>query len=272
MAILVPLPEPFSVRQTKYVYVAWGVLVGLLVYSPLTSWIIRGVTHLLRLMLSRIASEITHQLNSITYNSSNNLTPSNGVAKPILIDTSAIIDGRLLEVAKTHFLSGLLIVPDFVLSELQSVADSSDPIKRARGRRGFEVVDDLKKIPGVKVEVWDRSIKGKGVDDKLIRLARALKGKILTVDFNLNRVATLSSVPVLNLNDLGNALKTLPVPGEKFSIKIVHLGKDKNQGVGYLADGTMIVIKDGSLNLGQTIEVEVTKILQGSAGRMIFAR
>ena len=198
--------------------------------------------------------------------------PTTALVKPIILDTSAIIDGRVLDIAKAGFLSGLILIPKFVLTELQQVADSSDDLKRGRGRRGFELIDELKSIKGVKIEIWDKDQKGKNVDDKLIELAKGVGGRIVTTDFNLNRVASLSNLVVLNVNDLANAVKTVTIPGERISIKILHIGKDPKQGVGYLEDGTMVVVAQGAQNLGKTVSVEVTKVLQMSAGRMVFGK
>lgn len=194
------------------------------------------------------------------------------LTRPLILDTSVIIDGRILDIAKTGFVNGLILLPKFILTELQQVADSSDGLKRQRGRRGFEVVEELKKIKSARVEIWDKDQSGKTVDEKLMNLAKGLNGKILTTDFNLNRVASTLNIAVLNINDLANAVKTVSLPGENFEVKIVHLGKDKMQGVGYLADGTMIVVKDAADKIGRTIKIEVTKNIQTPAGRMIFAK
>lgn len=279
-----PLPTPFTLIQSKVVFALAGVLLGLLTFARISSWVIRTSTTLAARAISRLASEI---INQITRAASRGLPflslPSSRhevIADPnrqnlggaLILDTSSIIDGRILDVAKTGFLSGLILVPNFVLTELQQVADSADSLKRARGRRGFEIINSLKKLSGLKIEVWDKELSGRMVDEKLIRLGKILHGKILTCDFNLNRVAKLQGVTVLNLNDLGNALKTLPVPGERLNIRITHQGKDDHQGVGYLTDGTMVVVKDASAMLGQDMTVEVTKILQGQAGRMVFAK
>ncbi|MDD5416255.1 MAG: TRAM domain-containing protein [Candidatus Daviesbacteria bacterium] len=193
-------------------------------------------------------------------------------ARPLILDTSAIIDGRILDIAKTGFASGLILVPNFVLTELQQVADSSDSLKRTRGRRGFEVVEELKKTKNVQLQIWDKEQNGKFVDDKLLKLAKALNGRIITTDFNLNKLASVWNITVLNVNDLANAVKTVSLPGENFEIKIVHLGKDSRQGVGYLEDGTMVVVSGSADKIGQTIKIEVTKNIQTPAGRMIFAK
>lgn len=194
------------------------------------------------------------------------------LTRPLILDTSAIIDGRILDIVRTGFINGLVLVPNFVLTELQQVADSPDSLKRARGRRGFEIVEELKKDKHLRVEIWDKEQNGKLVDDKIMNLAKSLHGRIVTTDFNLNRLASVSNISVLNVNDLSNAVKTTSLPGEVLEIKIVHLGKDKNQGVGYLPDGTMVVVAEAVDKIGQTIKVEVTKNIQTPAGRMIFAK
>lgn len=194
------------------------------------------------------------------------------LTRPLLLDTSAIIDGRILDIIKTGFISGLVLVPQFVLTELQQVADSSDGLKRARGRRGFEIVEELKKDKHIRLEIWDKDQNGKQVDDKLLNLAKSLHGRIITTDFNLNKLAVASNINVLNVNDLANALKTVSLPGEMMELKIMHLGKNNSQGVGYLADGTMVVISEAADKIGQTIKIEVTKSIQTPAGRMIFGK
>lgn len=279
-----PLSTPFTLMQTKVVFALAGVLIGLLSFARLSSWIVRTVTILVANAISRLATEIINQITraasrglpflpmSSPRNDSSTEPLRQNMGGALILDTSSIIDGRILDVSRTGFLSGLILVPNFVLIELQQVADSADSLKRARGRRGFEIINSLKKLPGLKVEVWDKELAGKAVDDKLIRLGKILHGKILTCDFNLNRVAKLQGVTVLNLNDLGNALKTLPIPGERLTLKIAHQGKDDHQGVGYLTDGTMVVVKEASSLLDQEVTVEVAKILQGQAGRMIFGK
>lgn len=279
---LFPLPEPWSQSQSDVIYSVLGFLVGVLIFSRLASWVVHVTGLLLRQLISRIALETINQFTNLTSSGitlfnrqgevNNGKLASLKLSNPVIVDTSAIIDGRVLDVAKTGFLGGVMIIPDFVLRELQQVADSADSLKRVRGRRGFEIVEELKKISGVKVHIWDKDIAGKEVDDKLVRLGRMLKARVLTVDFNLNKVASISNVVVLNLNDLANSLKTLPIPGENLKIRVVHPGKDKTQGVGYLTDGTMIVVKDAAQSVGEDLSIEVTKILQGPAGRMVFAR
>jgi uncharacterized protein YacL len=191
----------------------------------------------------------------------------------ILLDTSVIIDGRISDIAKTGFLPGTLLIPRFVLNELQYIADSPDGMRRARGRRGMDVLSVLQKEPNVSVRISDIDVEGmREVDDKLVVLARQLKCPILTNDFNLNRVADLQGVAILNINELANAVKSVVLPGEPMEILIIQEGKESSQGVGYMDDGTMVVVENGNKYIGQTKHVSVTKVLQTAAGRMIFAK
>lgn len=191
----------------------------------------------------------------------------------VLLDTSVIIDGRIADICRTGFIQGELIVPLFVLNELQHVADSADTLRRNRGRRGLEILRQLQEESPVPVRLTDADAPGvREVDDKLIVLAKEMGGSILTNDYNLNRVAELQAVPVLNVNELANAVKTVLLPGESFTIHVLQAGKEQNQGVGYLDDGTMVVVEEGMRYIGETIDVTVSKILQTAAGRMIFAR
>ncbi len=195
------------------------------------------------------------------------------VERRILVDTSAIIDGRISDIAKTGFLGGSLIVPRFVLNELQFVSDSADSLRRQRGRRGLEVLAELQESQDVPVIISDVDVEGvREVDERLIILAQQMNCPILTNDYNLNRVAELQGVKILNINDLSNAVKVVLLPGEEFDIDVIQEGKEYQQGVGYLEDGTMVVIENGQRYLEQRISVTVTKILQTSAGRMIFAK
>lgn len=190
----------------------------------------------------------------------------------ILLDTSAIIDGRIADISQTGFISGTLVVPRFVLNELQHIADSADTMRRNRGRRGLEMLNRLQKDATVPIEIKDVVVEGADeVDSKLVKLAQTLHSPIITNDFNLNRVAELQGVKVLNVNELANAVKPVLLPGEDIFIKIMQDGKELGQGVGYLDDGTMIVVEGGRQYMGTTIEVTVTRVLQTVAGRMIFA-
>jgi uncharacterized protein YacL len=193
--------------------------------------------------------------------------------RTILIDTSVIIDGRVADIARTGFLLGSLLIPRFVLNELQYIADSPDSLRRQRGRRGMEVLADLQKEPNVSVRISDIDVEGvREVDDKLVILARQLRCPILTNDYNLNRVADLQGVSVLNINELANAVKSVVLPGEVMNIMVIQEGKEINQGVGYMDDGTMVVVENGNKFINHTKNVVVTKVLQTAAGRMIFAR
>ena len=195
------------------------------------------------------------------------------ISTPILLDTSVIIDGRIADVCRTGFIQGDLIVPLFVLNELQHVADSADTLRRNRGRRGLEILRQLQEESPVPVHLVDEDAPSvREVDDKLIALAKGRDAAILTNDYNLNRVAELQSVQVLNVNELANAVKTVLLPGETFTIHVLQEGKEYNQGVGYLDDGTMVVVEEGVSYIGSTIDVMVNKVLQTAAGRMIFAR
>jgi uncharacterized protein YacL len=193
--------------------------------------------------------------------------------RTILLDTSVIIDGRIADIAHTGFLVGALLIPRFVLNELQYIADSPDNLRRQRGRRGMEVLSRLQKDTTVPVRISDIDVEGmRDVDDKLVVLARQLRCPILTNDYNLNRIAELQGVAVLNVNELANAVKMVLLPGESLSVKIIQEGRESGQGVGYLDDGTMVVIEDGREYINRETYVVVTKVLQTAAGRMIFAR
>ncbi|MGB8981487.1 MAG: PIN domain-containing protein [Anaerolineales bacterium] len=193
--------------------------------------------------------------------------------RTILLDTSVIIDGRVADIAKTGFLPGTLLIPRFVLNELQYIADSPDGLRRQRGRRGMEVLADLQKQPNILVRISDINAEGvREVDDKLVVLARQLKCPILTNDYNLNRVAELQGVTILNINELANAVKSVVLPSERMTLNIFQEGKEFGQGVGYMDDGTMVVVENGHDYIGEYKEVVVTKVLQTAAGRMIFAR
>jgi uncharacterized protein YacL len=191
----------------------------------------------------------------------------------ILVDTSVIIDGRIADIAKTGFLVGELLIPRFVLDELQHIADSADGIRRQRGRRGMEILADLQETKTIPVRISDIDVEGtREVDSKLVILARQLSCPILTNDYNLNRVAEIQGVPVLNINELANSVKAVLLPGEYVEVKIIQEGKERGQGVGYLSDGTMVVVEDGKNYMNEDVRSSVTKVLQTAAGRMIFAK
>lgn len=192
---------------------------------------------------------------------------------PKILDTSVIIDGRISDICKTGFIEGPLIIPEFVLEELQHIADSSDALKRNRGRRGLDILNKIQKELDVEVIINDKKFDDvKEVDSKLLKLTQFLKGKIITNDYNLNKVAEVQGIDVLNINELANAVKPVVLPGEEMVVQVVRDGKESNQGLAYLDDGTMIVVESGRKFIGETIDVVVTSVLQTSAGRMIFAK
>jgi uncharacterized protein YacL len=191
---------------------------------------------------------------------------------PIVIDTSILIDGRIVDVAKTGFLSGQLLIMPSVITELHMLADSTDSLKRAKGRRGLDGLAELKKVRGIDLVLLEVDPVGAGVDEKLLVLARKLHARIMTNDFNLNKVAKVKGVQVLNLNELTNAVKSKVLPGEDIEIDIKAVGKSKDQGVGYLEDGTMVVVEGGAKLKGKSLTVRVMKVLQTAAGRMVFSK
>ena len=190
-----------------------------------------------------------------------------------ILDTNVIIDGRILDICETGFIEGTLIVPRFVLKELQYIADSSDVLRRNRGRRGLDILHGMQKSPNIDVRISEEDFpEAKEVDAKLIELAQSLSAKVVTNDFNLNQVAELQAVTVLNINELANAVKPVILPGETMTVRVVKEGKEYGQGVAYLDDGTMVVVDNGRALMGQSIDVMVTSILQTAAGRMIFTK
>lgn len=196
-------------------------------------------------------------------------------SSPKILDTSAIIDGRILDVAKTGFLEGTIVLPHFVLTELQGVADSTDSQRRTRGRRGLSVVSELQKISSLNVEISKATLKElerDKVDEALVVLTHRLNGKVVTTDYNLNQVAQIEGVSVLNVNDLANSLKPMLLRGDQVEVEVIRVGKEIHQGVGYLDDGTMFVVEDGYRHVGEKVTVTVTSMLQTSAGRMVFGR
>ncbi|MBI1336751.1 MAG: PIN/TRAM domain-containing protein [Phycisphaera sp.] len=192
--------------------------------------------------------------------------------RPTIIDTSIIIDGRILDIAQTHVLQGEMIVPRFVVNELQLLADSPDKIKRSRGRRGLDILNKLVDDPSVSVTIQDLEAEGGTVDQKLVSLGQKLRARVMTNDFNLGKVATLRNVEIINLNELAKTLRPVALPGELMHVKIVKAGEGPGQGVGYLEDGTMVVVEGGRAIIGHDSPVSVTSTIQTSAGRMIFAK
>lgn len=226
-------------------------------------------------ILRRKKGEIIHFYESIKKNSQSftkdRKTKSTGTPK--VLDTSVIIDGRILDICQTGFVEGNLIIPNFVLEELRHIADSSDDLKRNRGRRGLDILNKIQTELDINVELVDKDFPEIAeVDSKLLKLAQVMKGEVLTNDFNLNKVAKVQGVKVLNINELANAVKPIVLPGEDMMIQIVKDGKEANQGIAYLDDGTMIVVEGGKRQIGQNLNVTVTSVLQTAAGRMIFAK
>ena len=190
-----------------------------------------------------------------------------------LLDTSVIIDGRIIDILKTHFIEGTLLIPNFVLHELQLIADSSDSIKRSKGRRGLDILNTLQKDQTVDIEYYEGDFEDiSEVDTKLVKLAKIKNAGIITNDYNLNKVSEFQNITVYNINELANALKAVYIPGEQITVQVIKEGTERKQGVAYLEDGTMIVVEEGQYHIGETVNVEVTSALQTAAGRMIFAK
>lgn len=196
-----------------------------------------------------------------------------GISRPKILDTSVIIDGRIADIIQTRFLEGTIVIPQFILGELQHIADSSDVLKRNRGRRGLDILNRIQKELDIEVEIYEGDFEEiQEVDSKLVKLAKVMDGIVVTNDFNLNKVCDFQGVAVLNINDLANAVKPVVLPGEELVVQVIKDGKEQRQGIAYLDDGTMIVVEDGRDYIGKTIEVIITSVLQTSAGRMIFAK
>jgi len=193
-------------------------------------------------------------------------------SRPMLLDTSAIIDGRVLDIAQTQVLAGLIIVPRFVLNEMQTIADAADKLKRARGRRGLDILTKLQNSPQVDVSIEDTDAQGATVDQKLVSLAQDMHARLVTTDFNLTKIAEVRGVDVININSLAEALRPVVLPGEEMGVQIIKAGESPGQGVGYLEDGTMVVVENSRDHVGKNVNLTVTSVLQTSAGRMIFGR
>ncbi|XAM35834.1 putative PIN and TRAM-domain containing protein YacL [Terrisporobacter petrolearius] len=216
--------------------------------------------------LSRLSSSLGKDKSGKKDNTTKSIPPK-------VLDTSVIIDGRIADICRTGFVEGKLIIPKFVLNELQHIADSSDDLKRVRGRRGLDILNIIQKELDIEVEITEKDFDDiPEVDSKLLKLAQVMNGKVVTNDYNLNKVAQFQGVEVLNINELANAVKPVAIPGEEMVAQVVKEGKESNQGVAYLDDGTMIVVEGGRKHIGETINVLVTSVLQTSAGRMIFGK
>jgi len=219
------------------------------------------------------ASELFSLLPALSAQGNSAQLPPAESHEPKVLDTSAIIDGRIYDVCQSNFLDGRLIVPTFVIEELQHIADSSDNLRRNKGRRGLELLSKMQKHPQIKIDIMEADIpEEKDVDAKLVKLCKRLNASIITNDFNLNKVSELQGIKVLNINELANAVKMIVYPGENMHISIIKEGKESGQGVGYLEDGTMVVVEDAQNDIGRELEVVVTSVFQTAAGRMIFTR
>ena len=223
---------------------------------------------------TRKKEDFLNVLGSLKKSGSREKTPKGtNTALPKILDTSVIIDGRIADICKTGFVEGPLVIPEFVLEELQKIADSSDSLKRNRGRRGLDILNKIQKELDIEVIIYDKDFEDIAeVDTKLLKLAQSIKGKVVTNDYNLNKLAEFHGVEVLNINELANAIKPVVLPGEEMIVQVVKDGKESGQGVAYLDDGTMIVVDGGKKHIGDTIDVLVTSVLQTAAGRMIFAK
>ena len=254
-----------------------GLTLAPLTPSPLDATLYSGVQLVLSLMFCYICISLLMQ----TKNDFRFIIPYVEFAKevkgtkPCILDTSVVIDGRIADVVETQVLDSPLIMPKFVISELQAIADSSDRLRRGRGRRGLDILNRLRSNDKIDMQIFDRELPefaGQPVDLRLVALAKHLKGRLVTNDYNLNKVARIEGVEVINLNDLANALKPIFLPGEQVEVRVVKAGEEMGQGVGYLEDGTMVVIEGGRDRINQTVSVAVTSVLQTSAGRMVFGK
>lgn len=273
---------------TDVVFGAFGLIVGLviayLISSPINQitppWVSILLTTLIYMLLGYLGISIAikrrEELNwLVSLRRSQKDRGTAGVYKvqPKILDTSVIIDGRIFDICKTGFVEGPLVIPGFVLEELRHIADSSDILKRNRGRRGLDILNRIQKELDIPVEIYEGDFDGiTEVDSKLLKAAQNMDGKVITNDYNLNKVAEVQGVAVLNINELANAVKPVVLPGEEMVVQVIKDGKETGQGVAYLDDGTMIVVDGGKKHVGETIDVLVTSVLQTAAGRMIFAK
>ena len=289
-AAVVVIVLDFSLRRKNISLVSavfFGLVVGIVVAMLLgpvvdiTVWIPEKAREPVKVGIAVIASYLAISLILQTKDDFRFIIPYIEFAKqqkggrPLLLDTSAVIDGRIADVAETRFLDSPLVVPRFVLTELQTVADSTDRLKRNRGRRGLDILNRLQSMAHVDIGIQESPVPaqpGDGVDQRLVAMAAGVSGRIVTNDFNLNKVAKVSGIEVINLNDLANALKPAFLPGETVEVTVIKPGQEGGQGVGYLEDGTMIVVEDGEKSIGQAVTITVTSVLPTSAGRIIFGR
>lgn len=268
---------PTRTLLTTFVGILLGLIVGALLSLPLATlpgdygqWLPVAITVIAVVMFGTLFASRGTLFVSFLYQAVTGKGKMLHGSREIVVDTSAIIDGRIAEIAQTGFLFGTLLVPRLVLEELQHIADSTDPLRRSKGRRGLEVLTALEKNAEVTVEVVETEGRVKTVDAKLVQIAKSRGAAILTTDYNLNRVAEIQRVPVLNVNELSNSLRPTVLPGEEMAVKVIAKGKEKGQGVGYLPDGTMIVVENGERLVGKQVDTTVTRALQTVAGKMIF--
>jgi uncharacterized protein YacL len=267
--------------------VFFGLVVGLIITALLgpvidiTPWIAEEVRGYVKIGVAIVASYLAISFILQTKDDFRFIIPYIEFAKqekggrPLLLDTSTIIDGRIADIADTRFLDSPLLVPRFVLRELQAIADSADRLKRNRGRRGLDILNRLQTMPHVDITIDEMPVAtqtGEGVDQMLVTLAEKRSGRVITNDYNLNKVARVRGIEVININDLANALKPAVLPGETLEVEVLKPGQEEGQGVGYLEDGTMVVVENGRGAIGETVTLTVTSVLQTSAGRMIFGR
>lgn len=282
--------ENIQKRSGEDILIAvFGAMIGLLVSAPfvniLSKLYILGtiISVILAVIMASLGAEIAIKKKEEILGLFTNMKKSGDTKDkkvkqkckgvPKVLDTSVIIDGRILDITKTGFIEGTLVIPNFVLDELRHIADSSDNLKRKRGRRGLDILNNIQKDSDADVLITDKDFPQIAeVDSKLIKLAQVLKGMVLTNDFNLNKVAGVQGVPVLNINELANAVKPIVLPGEEMTIQIIKDGKEQEQGIAYLDDGTMIVVEGAKRQIGEIMNVIVTSVLQTAAGRMIFAK
>jgi uncharacterized protein YacL len=277
-----------EVPITDMIFGAFGLIVGLiiayLVSFPVNQIALPWVSMLLTITIYMflgylgisIATKRREELNwliSLKKSQKDKGAADEYRSQPKVLDTSVIIDGRIFDICKTGFIEGPLVIPSFVLEELRHIADSSDVLKRNRGRRGLDILNRIQKELDIAVDIYEKDFDDIAeVDSKLLKVAQILNGKVITNDYNLNKVAEFQGVAVLNINELANAVKPVVLPGEEMVVQIIKDGKEMGQGVAYLDDGTMIVVDGGKKHVGETIGVLVTSVLQTAAGRMIFAK
>lgn len=272
---------PLSVMFFGVVGLTVGLLIALLVSTLISGLTFRWLTVVINVLLYTglgylgwtIMIRRRNEINPPTWLKRGGKGKTNIYATPKLLDTSSIIDGRIFDICRTGIVEGTIIVPEFVLQELRHIADSQDALKRNRGRRGLDILKRMQDELEIPIYITQCDYNDTDeVDSKLIRLAHSMGGAVVTTDYNLNKVAGVQNVPVLNINDLSNAIKSVVLPGEDIFVSIIKEGKELNQGVAYLDDGTMIVIENGKKHIGEDLSVVVTSVLQTSAGRMIFAK